>query len=175
MKIFVAKLPYQYKEAEITELFAPFGDIASVNLIMDRETGRSKCYAFVEMPNDDEAQTAIANLDGKTYLDKEIAVSQAKEKERTGGGGGGFRGGSGGGYRGGNGGGGFRGGNGGSGYGGGDRSGGGGGFRDRNSGGGYGGGDRGNSGGGGYRDRNSGGERSGGYRDKSKFNDDNEY
>ncbi len=51
MKIFIAKLPYQYQEADITELFATYGEVGSVNVIMDRETGRSKCYAFVEMPN----------------------------------------------------------------------------------------------------------------------------
>lgn len=142
MKIFVAKLPYQYESADVSELFAPYGEVSSANVIMDRETGRSKCYAFVEMPDDDQAQEAINNLDGKSILDKEIAVSQAKEKERTERpGGGGYRGGSGGGgYRGGNGGGGYRGGN----------SGGGGGYRSGNSGGSnYGSGDR-NNGGGGY-------------------------
>ncbi|HWZ35369.1 MAG TPA: hypothetical protein VNW51_04380 [Mucilaginibacter sp.] len=99
MKIFVAKLPYQYESADVSELFAPYGEVSSANVIMDRETGRSKCYAFVEMPDDDQAQQAITNLDGKSILDKEIAVSQAKEKERTERpGGGGYRGGSGGGY-----------------------------------------------------------------------------
>ncbi len=144
MKIFIAKLPYQYQEADITELFATYGEVSSVNLIMDRETGRSKCYAFVEMPNDDEAQNAITNLDEKQILDKAIAVSQAKEKtERTGG----YGGGGGGGYRSGGGGGGYRGGN--SGGGGGynkDKGGGGGNYRDRGNGGGGG-------GGGSYRDR----------------------
>ena len=90
MKIFIAKLPYQYQEADITELFAPYGEISSVNLIIDRETGRSKCYAFVEMPNEEEATAAITNLDEKEILDKTIAVSQAKERpERSAGGGGG--------------------------------------------------------------------------------------
>ena len=146
MKIFIAKLPYQYQEADIAELFATYGEVASVNLIMDRETGRSKCYAFVEMPNEEEAINAIANLDEKQIMDKAIAVSQAKERPERSSGGGGFRsGGGGGGYRGGNsggGGGGYRGGNSG-----------GGGYRDKgNGGGGY--RDKGNSGGG-YRDRGS--------------------
>src|ERR1700750_937780 len=103
MKIFIAKLPYQYQEADITELFAAYGEVSSVNLIMDRETGRSKCYAFVEMPNDEEAQNAITSLDTKEILDKAIAVSQAKEKTDRPSGGGGYRGGNsgGGGYRGG--------------------------------------------------------------------------
>jgi cold-inducible RNA-binding protein len=113
MKIFIAKLPYQYQEADISELFAAYGEVASVNLIMDRETGRSKCYAFVEMPNDEEASNAITNLDEKQIMDKAIAVSQAKERPEKTGGGGGFRSSGGGssGYRGGNsGGGGYRGG-----------------------------------------------------------------
>src|ERR1700712_4662757 len=137
MKIFIAKLPYQYQEADIAELFATYGEVSSVNLIMDRETGRSKCYAFVEMPNDDEAQNAITNLDEKEILDKAIAVSQAKEKtERTGG----YSGGGSGGYR-----------SGGGGYRGGNSSGGGGYNRDKGSGGGnY--RDKGNGGGGSYRD-----------------------
>ncbi|WP_214069934.1 RNA-binding protein [Mucilaginibacter sp. dw_454] len=156
MKIFIAKLPYQYQSADVSELFAPYGDVSSANVIMDRETGRSKCYAFVEMPDDTEAQNAITNLDGKSILDKEISVSQAKEKERTErpGGGGGYRGASGGG-------GGYRGGN----------SGGGGYNRDKSSGGGYGGGggsygkDREKGGGGGYnKDR----ERSSGYDNYGK-------
>ncbi|MDB5155879.1 MAG: recognition motif [Mucilaginibacter sp.] len=153
MKIFIAKLPYQYQEADIIELFATYGEVSSVNVIMDRETGRSKCYAFVEMPNDEEAQNAITNLDEKQILDKTIAVSQAKEKtDRPSGGGGGYRGGSsgGGGYRGGN-------------------SGGGGGYnRDRSSGGGGGyNKDRGNSGGSGYnKDRGNSGGGGGNYRDR---------
>jgi cold-inducible RNA-binding protein len=158
MKIFIAKLPYQYQEADIAELFATYGEVASVNLIMDRETGRSKCYAFVEMPNDEEATNAITNLDEKQILDKPIAVSQAKERPERTGGGGGFRssGGGGGGYRGGN------------------SSGGGGGYRGGNSGGGnY--RDKGNGGGGGsYRDKGNGGG-GGNYRDKGNNRGNSDY
>ncbi|MDB5112650.1 MAG: RNA-binding protein [Mucilaginibacter sp.] len=154
MKIFIAKLPYQYQEADIAELFATYGEVSSVNLIMDRETGRSKCYAFVEMPNDDEATNAITNLDEKQILDKPIAVSQAKERaERTGGGGGGFRGGNSGGFRGGN-----------SGGGGGFQRGGGGNYRDK---------DKGNSGGGNYRDRDKG--SGGSYRDRGNNKGNSDY
>jgi RNA recognition motif-containing protein len=155
MKIFIAKLPYQYQEADITELFAEYGEVSSVNLIMDRETGRSKCYAFVEMPNDEEAQNAITNLDEKQILDKAIAVSQAKEKtDRPSGGG---YGGGGGGYRGGN-------------------SGGGGGYRGGNSGGGGGGynKDRGNGGGGYNKDRGNGGG-GGSYRDRGSNKGNSDY
>ena len=116
MKIFIAKLPYQFKEADVTELFAPYGEVSAANVIMDRETGRSKCYAFVEMPNAEEALAAISGLNETQILDKAIAVSEAKErteKPASSGGSGGYRGGnsSGGGYRGGNSDGGYRGGN----------------------------------------------------------------
>lgn len=150
MKIFVARLPYQFQEAQIADLFAPYGEVKSVNLIMDRETGRSKCFAFVEMPDDTEAANAIAELNERQVMDKNIAVSEAREKERPAGGGG---------------------------FGGGNRNfgGGGGGYRDRNSGGG---GDRrGGNGGGGYRDRNSGGgdrrggNGGGGYRGRNSESD----
>lgn len=160
MKIFIAKLPYQFEGADLTELFSPYGEVSSANVIMDRETGRSKCYAFVEMPNDAEAQSAIDALDGKEILDKAIAVSQAKEKtDRPAGGGGGYRGGSsgGGGYN--------RDRSSGGGYGGG------GGYnRDKSSGGGYGG----NSGGGYNKDRggNSGG---GSYRDRGNKGGGSDY
>jgi len=160
MKIFVAKLPYQFKEAEIAELFAPYGDVSSVNLIMDRETGRSKCYAFVEMPNDQQADAAINALNETQILDKAIAVSQAKERERSERpAGGGFRSGGGGGA------GGYRGGNnsGGNSTGGNYRDSGNSGYRSGGDRGNY--RDKGNSGGGNYRDRGNGGN----YRDyKSK-------
>jgi cold-inducible RNA-binding protein len=155
MKIFVARLPYQYQEAQIADLFAAYGTVNSVNLIMDRETGRSKCFAFVEMPDSTEANTAIAELNERKVLDKNIAVSEAREKERPSGGG--F---SGGGNRG------FRGGNDSGGgykkYGNDDRrsGGGGNGYRDRNGGG----------AGNGYRDKNSGG--GGNYRDRSTGDSD---
>jgi len=152
MKIFVARLPFQFGEADITELFTPYGEVSSVNLIMDRESGRSKCYAFVEMPDDEQAATAISNLDQKQVMDKELAVSQAKERDKPSGGG--FRSGGGGGYNRGGGGGGY------------NRGGGGGGYnRDRGNGG----------GGGGYnRDRGNGGG-GGGYREKSSGRDNSDY
>jgi RNA recognition motif-containing protein len=83
MKIFIAKLPYEYQETDIAALFAPYGEVATVNLIMDRETGRSKCYAFVEMPNESEANNAISSLDQKEINSKQLAVSQAQERPKT--------------------------------------------------------------------------------------------
>jgi cold-inducible RNA-binding protein len=104
MKIFIARLPYEFQEAEIAELFAPYGEVSSANLIMDRDTGRSKGYAFVEMPDDTEAQNAIDNLNEKQILNKSIAVSEARQKtEKPGGFNKGNKGGNNGGYRGGSG------------------------------------------------------------------------
>ena len=142
MNIFVAKLNYDTSSEVLRETFEQFGTVESASVITDRETGRSKGFGFVEMPNDAEAQAAINALEGSDLDGKTIAVKKAEPREnRSGGGGGGYGGGGnrggGGGYGGGSG---NRGGGGGGGYGGG-----GGGNRD--GGGGYGGG--GNRGGGG--------------------------
>jgi|SRR5271170_5374168 len=130
MNIFVGSLPFSLEEADLRELFEAYGEVSTVKLISDRETGRSKGFGFVEMPDDESAQKAITGLNGAEVKGRSIAVSQAEEKKpndrRSGGGG----------YGGGN-----RGG--GGGYGGGNRggSGGGGGYsRDNNRGGGSGGG-----------------------------------
>jgi RNA recognition motif-containing protein len=126
MNIFAGSLPYSIGEAELRQLFEAYGEVSSVKLISDRETGRSKGFGFVEMPDDEHAQTAITALNGSSVKGRNIAVSQAEEK-KSGGGGGDRRGGFGGG--------GSRGG--GGGYGGGGNRGGGGGYsRDSNRGGG---------------------------------------
>jgi RNA recognition motif-containing protein len=136
MKIFVAGLPYDLDDAELTEIFEKFGTIASAKVAIDKETGKSKGFGFVEMPNEAEAKDAIESLNDISLGKKPLVVKAAEE--RQGGGGGGFRGGSGGGggYKGGGGGGGgYRGGSGGGGgyKGGGGNSGGyGGNNRDRN-------------------------------------------
>jgi RNA recognition motif-containing protein len=141
MKIFVAGLPYDLDDAELEEIFEKFGTIASAKVVMDRETGKSKGFGFVDMPNDAEAKDAIESLNDISLGKKPLIVKAADDKP-GGGGGGGYRGGSsggGGGYRGGGssgGGGGYRGGGsgGGGGYRGGGSSGGGGGYnndRDR--------------------------------------------
>ncbi|MBL7746344.1 MAG: RNA-binding protein [Chitinophagaceae bacterium] len=113
MKIFVAGLPYDMDDAELEEFFEKFGTVSSVKVAMDRETGKSKGFGFVEMPNDAEAREAIEGLNDISLGKKTLVVKEAEEKQ--GGGGGGYRGGSGGGggYRGGGGGGGYRGGGGG--------------------------------------------------------------
>ncbi|QQL49614.1 RNA recognition motif domain-containing protein [Mucilaginibacter ginkgonis] len=124
MNIFVGSLPYSLKEEDLKELFEAYGEVSSAKVIIDRETGRSKGFGFVEMSDDESGQKAIDGLNGVEVSGRSIAVSQAEERKAGGGGrSGGFGGGrSSGGYGGGS-----RGGNGG-GYGGGSRGGNGGGY-----------------------------------------------
>jgi len=117
-KLYVGNLPFSASEPEIQELFSQHGEVASVALIMDRETGRPRGFGFVEMANDDEADKAIDALNGQEFGGRALTVNEARERQpRGGGGGGGGYGGGGGGGRGGGGGG--RGGYGGGGGGGG--------------------------------------------------------
>jgi RNA recognition motif-containing protein len=110
-KLYVGNLPFTSTEEEIRNMFTPFGEVSSVAIINDRETGRSRGFGFVEMEN---ADAAAAELNGKEYGGRTMTVNEARERApRTGGGGGGgFGGGS---SRGGYGGGGDRGGRGGRG------------------------------------------------------------
>src|SRR5690242_12825688 len=121
MTLFVAGLPYDLDDAELEEIFEKFGTIASAKVSMDRETGKSRGFGFVDMPNDEEAKEAIEHLNDISLGKKPLVVKPADDKGGPGsggsgsGGGGGYRGGSGGGggYRGGSGGGGgYRGGGG---------------------------------------------------------------
>lgn len=105
MNIFVGSLPFKLQEADLKQLFEAYGEVSSVKLINDRETGRSKGFGFVEMPDDESAQQAIEALNGSEVGGRNIAVSQAEERKPSGGnrGGGGYGGGNrGGGYGGGN-------------------------------------------------------------------------
>ncbi len=150
MNIFVAKLNFDTQEDYLRELFEEFGEVDSVKIIMDKFTGRSKGFGFVEMANEEEGQAAINELNDSEVDGRTIVVKKAEPRENRDRGGRGGYGGGGGGGRGGYGGGGGRGGyGGGGGRGGYDRGGYGGGGGDR---GGYGGGgDRGGYGGGGDR------------------------
>ena len=123
-KIYVGNLPFNATEAEVTKLFAEYGEVVSVALPTDRETGRPRGFGFVEMA-DEGAKQAINALNGKDFGGRALNVNEAKPREA--GGGGGSRGG----YGGGGGGGGYGGGGGGYGGGGGNYGGGGGGYRDR--------------------------------------------
>jgi cold-inducible RNA-binding protein len=117
MKLFVAGLPYDFDDAELMEFFEKFGKVNSAKVAIDKETGKSRGFAFVDMANEDEAKEAIEGLNGlELGRGKTMVVKEADDKG-SGGGGGGYRGGGGGGgYRGG--GGGFNKGGGGSGGGG---------------------------------------------------------
>lgn len=139
MNIYVGNLSWNLKDQDLSDLFTPYGEVASAKIVLDKFTQRSKGFGFVEMPKDEEAQAAIAQLNGSEVDGRNLVVNESRPKEEGSGGdfkkrsfgsggGGGFKKGGGGGY----GGGGNRGGSGG-GYGGGGNRGG-------------------NSGGGGYRD-----------------------
>jgi len=99
--IFVGNMNFQTSESELRALFEPFGQVTRVHLAMDRETGRARGFAFVEMPNDAEAAQAIAGLDGKEAGGRNLKVNEARPKGESGpprgprggfGGGGGGRG-----------------------------------------------------------------------------------
>src|SRR5882724_11792632 len=121
-RLYVGNLSYSVDSSELQQLFAAHGTVNSAEVISDRMTGRSKGFGFVEMATDDEAQAAIAALNGQEHGGRALTVNEAKPREdrpRGGGGGGGGYGGGGGGGRGGYGGGGGGGGRGGYGGGGG--------------------------------------------------------
>jgi len=102
MIIFVAGLPYDLDDAELEEIFEKFGVVSSAKVAIDKETGKSKGFAFVDMPNSIEAKDAIENLNDISLGKKPMVVKEAEERTKPGGGGQG-----GGGFRGGNSGGGF--------------------------------------------------------------------
>ena len=128
-KLYVGNLTYQMTDQELHDLFAEAGNVSSAQVVNDRYTGQSRGFGFVEMASEDEAQQAIAAINGRNVGGRALVVNESRPRE--GGGGGGNRGGGGGSYGGG---------------GGGDRSGGG-----------YGGGDRGGGRGGGGRGGDRGG------------------
>lgn len=138
MNIYVGNLSWGLKDQDLANMFTPYGEVASAKIVMDKFTQRSKGFGFVEMPNDEQAQAAIAQLNNTEIEGRNLVVNESRPKEGGEGGGGfkkrgGFGGGGGGGFK--------KGG-----------SGGGGGYRGGNGGGGYGNRGGGSSGGGGYRD-----------------------
>lgn len=117
-KLYVGNLSYSVRDSDLEDLFAAHGEVQSAQVIMDRDSGRSKGFGFVEMASDQEARAAISALNGKEMDGRTLTVNEARPREEGGGGrgkggGGGYRGGGGGGGRGGYGGGGGRGGYGG--------------------------------------------------------------
>ena len=81
MNIFIAGISYNLSNADLGELFEEFGEVISAKIVMDRETGRSKGFGFVEMPNDEEGNAAIAALNEKEIDGKTLAVSVARPRE----------------------------------------------------------------------------------------------
>ena len=90
MNIFVAKLNYRTTVDQVNDLFANYGNVTSCKIIMDRDTGRSKGYGFVEMDNDEEANVAIEELNDYEFDGQTIVVKESKPRD-GGGGGGGFK------------------------------------------------------------------------------------
>ena len=95
MNIFVGNLPREITEEDLQEAFGAFGKVATVSVIKDKFTGEPRGFGFVEMPNKNEAQAAIAGVNGKMIKGKSLNVNEARPKTETGGGGGGGRGGAG--------------------------------------------------------------------------------
>ncbi len=119
-RIYVGNLPFSADESQVRALFEPSGGVREVRIVEDRETGRPRGFAFVEMNSDSEALAAIKALHGLNFGGRTLTVNEARERDNRGGGGGGgggggFGGGGGGGFGGGGGGGGGRRGGGGGG------------------------------------------------------------
>jgi RNA recognition motif-containing protein len=98
-KLFVGNLSFQTTSADLEALFAEVGTCESASVVTDRDSGRSRGFGFVEMSSNDEAQKAIAALNGREVQGRQLNVSEAKERSDRGGGGGGGGGGRGGGRR----------------------------------------------------------------------------
>lgn len=109
-KLYVGNISFNTSNQDLIELFSAAGTVSSANIIEDRETGRSRGFGFVEMASSEEAQAAIAELNGKEVDGRTLKVNEAKPRDDRGGSGGGGRGGRGGGNYGGGGGGGYGGG-----------------------------------------------------------------
>ena len=101
MKLYVGNLTYGVTDAALEQMFAPHGAVKSAQVVMDRDTGRSKGFGFVEMTNDNEARAAIAALNGQQVEGRALTVNEARPRENRPGGGGGGGGGRSGGYGGG--------------------------------------------------------------------------
>jgi RNA recognition motif-containing protein len=84
MRLYVGGLPYQTTEEDLLDLFGQVGQVTQASVITDRETGRSKGFGFVEMSNDQEAQAAIAQLNGTVLGERTITVNEARERQSNG-------------------------------------------------------------------------------------------
>ena len=93
-KLYVGNLPYETNEADLEALFAEAGTVESVNVMRDRDTGRARGFAFVEMANEKDAQNAIQQLNERPFGGRTLTVNEARPQQPRSGGGGGFRGGN---------------------------------------------------------------------------------
>jgi RNA recognition motif-containing protein len=84
MNLYIGNLSYATKDNDLKALFEEIGEVSSAKIIMDRISGRSKGFGFVEMPNDDEARKAIENLNGYSFSNREITVSEARPRPEGG-------------------------------------------------------------------------------------------
>jgi RNA recognition motif-containing protein len=85
IKIYVGNLPFNVTDTELRALFEPYGSIDTANVVMDRDTGRSRGFGFVSMPNQDEAEKAMAGLNGKDESGRPLIVNEAKpQTQRSG-------------------------------------------------------------------------------------------
>ena len=87
-RLYVGNLPYTISDSELQQLFEQHGSVTSAQVVMDRDTGRSKGFGFVEFGNDDEARNAISALSGQEYGGRALTVNEARPKTQSGGGGG---------------------------------------------------------------------------------------
>ena len=81
MNIYVGNLAYSLSEEELREAFAAYGEVSSVKVLMDRETGRSRGFGFVEMPNQNEAETAVSEVNSKEVGGRPLRVNEARPRE----------------------------------------------------------------------------------------------
>jgi RNA recognition motif-containing protein len=93
VKIYVGNLPFETTDESLAQEFEVFGEVVSANVVVDRASGRSRGFGFVEMPAQAEAEAAIAGLNGKELMGRALTVNESKPREGSGGGGGGFGGG----------------------------------------------------------------------------------
>jgi RNA recognition motif-containing protein len=94
-KLYVGNLSYSVTNRDLEAIFAEYGTVESANVIMDRDTGRSKGFGFVEMGTEQQARSAISGLHGKDFEGRDLTVNEARPREERSGGGGGFGGGGG--------------------------------------------------------------------------------
>ena len=82
MNIYVANISFRASEGQLKELFQQFGEVSSVKIVTDRDTGRSRGFGFIEMPNDSEGKTAIAQLNGVEFAERNLVVNEARPSNK---------------------------------------------------------------------------------------------